>query len=412
MSPSRLFASIVTALALAGCSRLTEPGGPPTELHALPRNLSATEQQLIDASNSFSFALWSKVSAAQPNQNVFISALSASYALGMTLNGAANQSFDQMRGALQVDGVSQQDINAGYKSLTALLTSLDPSVTLRIANSIWYRQTFRVNQSFIDAGKSYFDANVAGLNFNDVSGSLGTINGWVSQKTNGKIPTVLNEIDPADVMFLINALYFHGSWRAKFDPSRTTDDQFTTAPGVTQPMRLMHRQDGMQYSETPSYQAVDLPYGNGAFAMTVLLPKAGTDIETFSATLTGASWRSLSSSFADAEVDLSLPKFTLKYERTMNDDLKALGMVAPFDPDAADFSRMSPESAFINFVKQNTFVNVDEEGTEAAAVTVVAVQPTSIEAGPVMRVDRPFLFVIHERLSGTVLFMGKVVRIP
>lgn len=412
MSPSRRFAGIVAAFAVAGCSKLTEPGGPPTELHALPRNLSATEQQLIDASNSFSFALWSKVSAAQPNQNVFISPLSASYALGMALNGAANQSFDQMRTALQVEGVPQQDINAGYKSLTALLTSLDPSVTMRIANSIWYRQTFPVNQPFIDASKSYFDADVAGLNFNDVSGSLATINDWVSQKTNGKIPSVLNEIDTADVMFVINALYFHGSWRAKFDPSTTTDDHFITAPGVTQPMRLMHRQDGMQYAETPSYQAVDLPYGNGAFAMMVLLPKPGTDIDTFSASLTPASWRSIASSFADAEVNLSLPKFTLQYERLMNDDLHALGMIAPFDPDRADFSRMSPQSVFINFVKQNTFLNVDEEGTEAAAVTVVGFTTTSVGSSAVMRVDRPFLFVIHERLSGTVLFMGKVVRMP
>jgi len=413
MSPSRLFGSIFAGLVLAACSKITEPKGAPAELHALPRDLSAAEQQLIDASNSFSFALWSKVSGAQSNQNIFISPLSASFALGMTLNGAANQSFDQMRAALQVAAVSQQDINAGYKSLTALLTSLYPSVTMRIANSIWYRQTFPVNQSFIDAGKSYFDADVAGLNFNDVPGSLGAINGWVNQKTNGKIASVLNEIDSAEVMFLINALYFHGSWRAKFDASRTTNDVFTTAPGVTQPMRLMHRHDAMRYAETLTYQAVDLPYGNGAFSMTVVLPKVGTDIETLSAGLTQASWRSLVASFDSVEIDLSLPKFTLKYERTMNDDLKALGMVAPFDPDQADFTRMSPlgNQLFINFVKQNTFVNVDEEGTEAAAVTVVGVTPTAFHPVPEMRVDRPFLFVIRERLSGTMLFMGKVVRL-
>ena len=412
MSTSRLFAHVVAGLALTACSNITEPSGPPTELHALPRALSATEQHLIDASNSFSFALWSKVSGAQPNQNLFISPLSASFALGMTLNGAANQSFDQMRAALQVDGVSQQDINAGYKSLTALLTSLDPSVTMRIANSIWYRQGFPVNQSFIDAGKSYFDADVAGLNFNDVTGSLDTINGWVNQKTNGKIPSVLNEINPANVMFLINALYFHGSWRAKFDAAKTTDDVFTTAPGVTQPMRLMHRQGGMLYAETATYQAVDLPYGNGAFSMTVVLPKSA-DIETLSAGLTQTSWRSLVSSLDSVEIDLSLPKYTLKYERMLNEDLKALGMVAPFDRDQADFTRMAPgNQVFINFVKQNTFVNVDEEGTEAAAVTVVGMSVTSVHSTPVMRVDRPFLFVIRERLSGTVLFMGKVVRLP
>jgi serpin B len=413
MISTRLFIGIVAGLACAACSTMTEPPGAPAALQALPRDLSSTEQQLIDASNSFSFALWSKVSGAQRDQNVFVSPLSASFALGMTLNGAANQTFDQMRTALQVDGLSQPDINAGYKSLIALLTSLDPSVTMQIANSIWYRETFPFNQSFIDAGRSYFDAEVHGLNFNDVSGSLGTINGWVNQKTNGKITKVLDTIDPLDVMFLINALYFHGSWRQQFDPSKTTDDSFTSAPGVTQPMRLMHRHGDMQYVETASYQAVDLPYGNAAFAMTVLLPKPGTDLETFSAGLTETTWRSLLSSFGTAEVELAVPKFRLEYERTMNEDLRGLGMIVPFEPNVADFTRMSPlgTQLYISFVKQNTFVSVDEQGTEAAAVTVTGIRATSLGSYAVMRVDRPFLFVIHERLSGTVLFMGKVVRV-
>jgi serpin B len=418
MTSSRLSAlsvALVTAgLALAGCSSVTEPHAPPAELEALPRDLSSAERQLIDASNSFSFALWSKLSGSQRDENVFISPLSASFALGMTLNGAANQTFDQMRTALSVDGVSQQDINAGYKSLIALLTSLDPSVTMRIANSIWYRRSFPVNQSFIDAGRSYFDAEVQGLDFTDVSGSLGVINGWVNQRTNGKIPKILNDIDATDVMFLINALYFYGSWREKFDPSRTTDDLFTTAPGITQPMRLMHRHAEMLYLENSLYQAVDLPYGNSAFAMTVLLPKPGTDIEALSTGLTETGWRSLTSSLHNAEVELALPKFRLEYERMMNDDLRALGMVVPFEPNVADFTRMSPlgKQLYISFVKQNTFVNVDEEGTEAAAVTVTGIRATSAAPGFDMRVDRPFLFVIRERLSGTVLFMGKVVRIP
>jgi serpin B len=413
MISTRLLIGIVAGLACAACSTMTEPPGAPAALQALPRDLSSTEQQLIDASNSFSFALWSKVSGAQRDQNVFVSPLSASFALGMTLNGAANQTFDQMRTALQVDGLSQPDINAGYKSLIALLTSLDPSVTMQIANSIWYRETFPFNQSFIDAGRSYFDAEVHGLNFNDVSGSLGTINGWVNQKTNGKITKVLDTIDPLDVMFLINALYFHGSWRQQFDPSKTTDDSFTSAPGVTQPMRLMHRHGDMQYVETASYQAVDLPYGNAAFAMTVLLPKPGTDLETFSAGLTETTWRSLLSSFGTAEVELAVPKFRLEYERTMNEDLRGLGMIVPFEPNVADFTRMSPlgTQLYISFVKQNTFVSVDEQGTEAAAVTVTGIRATSLGSYAVMRVDRPFLFVIHERLSGTVLFMGKVVRV-
>ena len=422
-SPSAFFASrphrrtvaaLAAALLLAACSSATEPHGPPGELTRLPRDLTGTEQQLIGASNTFSFALWSKVSAAQPGKDVFLSPLSASFALGMTLDGAANQSFEQMRAALQMSGMSQQDINAGYKSLMALLTSLDPGVTMRIANSIWYRQDFPFAQSFLDDARTYFDAEVRGLDFNDSDGSSRIINGWVDRQTSGKVTKVIDGIDPDLVMFLINALYFKGSWRARFDPAQTTNDVFTTAPGVTQPMRLMHRRGGMLYAETPAYQAVDLPYGNGAFTMTLLLPKPETDVETVSAGLTGDSWRSLVESLDSADVELALPRFTLSYERLLNDDLKALGMVAPFG-DGADFTRMSSlgRQLYISFVKQNTFVKVDEEGTEAAAVTVVAVGVTSV--GPrfhVMRIDRPFLFVIRERLSGTILFMGKVVAIP
>jgi len=216
------------------------------------------------------------------------------------------------------------------------------------------------------------------------------------------------------VMFLINALYFKGSWRSRFDPAKTTDDLFTSAPGVTEPVRLMHRHDGMSYRDTPTYQAVDLPYGNGAFTMTVLLPKPGMDIETLSANLSQAGWNSLVSTFVTAEVDLALPKFRLSYGRQLKDDLEALGMVEPFRPDNADFTRMSPlgRQLYISFVKQNTFLDVDEEGTEAAAVTVTGIALTSVAPDRVMRVDHPFLFVIRERLSGTILFIGKVVRIP
>lgn len=418
MTSSRLLraaALTLGSLLLAGCSAATEPHGPPAELQALPRDLTSAEQRLIGASNTFSFALWSKASAAEPNENIFISPLSASLALGMTLDGAANTTFDQMRHALQLDGVSQQDINGGYKTLIALLTLLDPSVTMRVANSIWYRQGFPFNQSFLNDARSYFDANVQALNFDDASGSLKTINDWVNQKTNGKIPTILDEIDPATVMFLLNALYFNGSWRSRFDPTRTTNDEFTTAPGRTQPVRLMHRQGQMLYAETADYQAVDLPYGNGAFTMTVLLPKPGKDIETISASLSETSWRSLTSTFATFDVELAMPRFTMSFERTLNDDLRALGMIEPFDTRGADFTRMSPEgrSLYISLVKQKAFVKVDEQGTEAAAVTVVTIGVTSL--GPnsrTMRVDHPFLFLIRERLSGTVLFMGKVVQIP
>ncbi|HEY5492051.1 MAG TPA: serpin family protein [Gemmatimonadaceae bacterium] len=406
-------------MAAAACSTSptgNSPSSQPPALTALPRTLSTSEIRVRDAANAFAFALWGRINAGQRDTNVFVSPLSASFALGMTLNGAANQTADQMRSALQFGGASLADINGGYKSLIALLTSLDPGVQMQIANSIWYRQEFPFRQAFFDTTKVYFDATVRGLNFSDVAASLAAINGWVSTATNGKIPSVLDDIQAHQVMFLINAIYFKGSWRAKFDPAKTTASTFSAAGNVAQPVQLMHRLDSLAYAELPTYQAADLPYGNAAFTMTVLLPKAGTDVETLASSLTPAVWQALAASFRTTKVDLFLPRLTLKYERRLNGDLQALGMIVPFVAGGADFTLMAPAPAgnqlFIDFVKQNTFVDINEEGTEAAAVTTVGVGATSMPVYPVMRVDRPYLFVLRERLTGTVLFMGKIVRMP
>jgi serpin B len=414
-----LLAALAAVLAAAACSTSpteSTPSTQPAPLTALPRALTASETTVRDAANAFAFALWGKINAAQRDTNVFVSPLSASFALGMTLNGAANQTADQMRTALQFGGATLHDIDGGYKSLIALLMSLDPGVQMQIANSIWFRQDFPFRQAFFDTTKTYFDATVRGLNFNDIAGSLAAINGWVSTATNGKIPVVLNDIQPQQVMFLINAIYFKGSWRAKFDPAETHASTFFATGNVSQPVQLMHRLDDLSYAETATYQAADLSYGNTAFTMTVLLPKAGTDIESLAASLTPATWQSLAASFQVRKVDFSLPKLTLKYERKLNDDLNALGMIVPFVPNVADFTQMSPpptgNQLYIDFVKQNTYVAIDEEGTEAAAVTTVGITATSVEVGPVMRVDHPYIFVLRERLSGTVLFMGKIVRMP
>lgn len=409
-------ACLVTALVGApACSGTTEPQGPPAELTALPRALTAAEQKVITGSNAFSFALWQKVSAAQRDSNVFISPLSASFALGMTMNGAASQTYDEMRAALQFGGASQQEINAGYKSLVALLTSLDPAVAMQVANSIWYRNSFAFLPAFFDTTKAYFGAEVQGLDFANTAASLGTINGWVDTKTNHRIPTIIDEINPQHVMFLINAIYFKGDWREKFDRTKTTPDSFHGTGGSTQPMQLMNAQrDSARYTQAATYQAVDLPYGNGAFSMTVLLPAPGTDIESFAASLTPETWAAITGGFHTTKLQLSLPRLTLNWERKLNDDLKALGMRQAFVPDGADFTRMAAAPAgnhlYVDFVKQKTFVAVDEEGTEAAAVTAVGIGVTS--APPSMRVDRPYIFVLRERLSGTILFMGKIVRMP
>lgn len=409
------FAPLFLFAGLAGaCSSTTQPKdarGGPIPLTALPRALTASEVQVRDASNNFSFALLRSVTDSEPAANTFISPLSVSFALGMTMNGAAGGTLTEMQSALQLGALPQSEINAAYKSLTELLQSLDSSVQMRVANSIWYRNDFTFKQTFIDTTRKYFNAEVRGLDFGDPQ-SPGIINNWVSTATNTRIPKVIDRIRSDDVMFLINAIYFKGSWRTAFDLAQTRTGTFITRDGRAQSVPLMHRTDTMSYAETESYQAVDLPYGNTAFSMTVLLPKAGADVNALARTLSGSDWQQLTQAFHTTNVSLTLPRLKLSYERTLNGDLKALGMRQAFDPKAADFAAMTPRDVYLSFVKQNAFVDINEEGTEAAAVTTVGVSVTSAPLLVSMRVDRPYIFVLRERLSGTILFAGRIVEIP
>jgi serpin B len=409
-------ALVLTALALtAACSGSTEPdpGRPGATLDKLPRALTAGEQRVIGAGNDFSFALFRRLSAAQPDSNVFTSPLSASMALGMAMNGAAGTTYDEMRATLGFGAsATESEIGESYKSLITLLRGLDPGVDFRIANSIWYRTGFPIDQGFLDRGRNWFDARVSALDFNAPS-AVPTINDWVSTSTAGKIPTILDAIQDDQVMFLINAIYFKGSWRTRFDPSRTVTAPFHAAGG-DQPAKLMHREGTIRWLQTADFEAVDLPYGNSAYSMTVVLPAAGKRVEDVAASLQSTAWTAWMAQLHDADIDLQLPRFKLEWERKLIPDLQSLGMRAAFVDGGADFSRMSSLGSllYISLVKQKTYVDVNEEGTEAAAVTNVGISLTSAPVRRAFIVDRPFIFVLRERLSGTILFMGKIVRLP
>ncbi|MGD8867842.1 MAG: serpin family protein [Gemmatimonadales bacterium] len=408
------------AVPLAGCliQLAAACGDGPTEPHGkiegLPRPLDVSETAVVNANNRFGFDLLRQLNAADPDSNIFISPLSASMALGMTLNGAAGSTYDAMRATLGFGELSNEAINQSYRGLIDLLIDLDPRVTFGLGNSIWYREGFPVEQDFLDTTGEYFDAEVSALDFDDAA-AADVINGWVETETAGKIEQIIDPpIDPQTVMFLINAIYFNGTWTYEFDKSETEQAPFHRSDGSTVPVMFMAQQTDLAYAHDEGYQAVDLPYGGEAYSMTVVLPREGVDIDSLIAELDADSWEAL---LADARVtglELHLPRFRLEYEKVLNDALKALGMEVAFVDGAADFSRIAPGwQLFISQVKQKTFVKVDEEGTEAAAVTSVEVGYTSIPSGPpVLRVDRPFLFAIRERFSGTVIFVGKIVDLP
>lgn len=395
------------ALVTLACS---DPNGPGGEIiTALPRQLTAAELKLIGGSNAFAFDLLRQINSAQRGSNVFVSPLSASMALGMTANGAAGTTYDAMHSTLRLGDASRQEVNEGYKSLIALLRGLDNATEFRIANSIWYEKTFPFNDSFLAESKSFFDAEVAGLDFTSPS-ALSTINSWVNESTNKKIPVILDNIDPREVMFLINAIYFKGSWQKQFDKAKTTPAPFFALDGTTASVPLMHQSVPLRIARAPTYTAVDLLYGNSAYAMTVVLPNPNVDVNALAESLTGGTWTSLEQSFSEQQSEFYFPRFQLTWKRELNPDLKALGMGIAFE--GADFTPMSPRGRdlIITKVIQKTFVDVNEEGTEAAAATSVGVGVTS--APSAIRVDRPFLFVIRERFSGTIMFMGKIVKLP
>ena len=406
MRVPRRMVPLLGAALLAGCEG---PVTGPEPLQELPRQLTAAERSVIASSNQFAFGLLREADREMVGKNVFLSPLSASLALGMTMNGARGGTFDAMRHTLAFGTLSQAEINASYRGLIDLLVDLDPRVRMEIANSIWYRNTFPFEQSFLDATRASFDAEVAALDFESPA-SVGRINGWVKEKTSGKIEDIVDRIDPQTVMYLINAIYFKGTWTQRFDPARTHDAPFYDAAGQrsVRTVKMMHRDGPVRVSRGEGYQAVDLPYGNGAFFMTVILPDRGGSVEATLASLDATKWGKLVEGFADSRMGIMLPKFRLEYEQHLTDALKALGMGPAFDD--ADFTGMSPRGRelVISDVLQKTFVEVNEEGTEAAAVTKVEIEVVS--APPTFIVDRPFVFAIREKFSGTILFMGKIVE--
>lgn len=398
-----LFVSLLAGLMLAGCS-LTAPDeaeSPP------PRPLTATEQQIVDSDNQFGLTLFRSISEETPKENIFISPLSVSMALGMTLNGAEGETRAAMEETLEKAGLSNAEINQSYRDLIDLLTTLDPKVTVELANSIWYREGFEVRTDFIDTNKEHFDARVDALDFSSPD-AVDTINGWVADNTRGKIEKIVQRLSPQDVMYLINALYFKGNWRNQFDEDLTQEATFTGPDGRESTVDMMKRED----TTFPVYfgdqlTAVDLPYGDSLYSMTVLLPKPDQTVRDVAAALDQNRWNTITSELAPRKLSaLEMPTFTLEYEKTLNDMLKDMGMAVAFDPGRANFSGINDGGGlWIDEVKHKTFIEVNEKGTEAAAVTSV----TMVQSlPPSIRVDRPFLLVIREQHSGTILFIGQV----
>jgi serine protease inhibitor len=395
------------AVAVAACDRGDGPVGP---IDQLPRPLSAAEAEIVRAGNAFTFALLRERSREIPGENVFLSPLSASMALGMATNGALGETRDEMVATLGFGVLEMPEVNAAYRDLIALLRGLDSRVEMEIANSVWTHLGYPIEPAFLQTAQTYFDARAEELDFSDPT-SVRVINDWVKQATSGHITDLLEEGARDEIAFLVNAIYFKSSWTTQFDPRRTQDAGFRNQDGSLSTVRMMRADDmPVRFRRGSGYVAGELPYSRDAYAMTIVIPDEGVDLDDFVATLDVGAWDAITAGMSEQKLMVNLPRFRLEHEAELNGALHALGMRRAFVRHQADFTALSPralgDELHITEVLQKAIVEVTEEGTVAAAATSVGIGVES--APPSLVVDRPFVFAIRERLSGTILFIGKV----
>ncbi len=373
---------------------------------------SPAEKQMVQHCNDFSFNLLAQAAANEQSENIILSPLSASMLLGMLMNGADGETLAQIREMLGFEDAPIDEINDYYRQLIDVLPALDQHTLLNLANGIWVVERFPLQADFVQACKQSFDAEAKNVPTFVDDNVLADINRFAATHTNNRIKDIINRrmVDDNTVMALVNALYFKAKWQDKFQTSQTSKQKFTTLLGEQIQTDFMHRTKEMRYSEGDDYQLVELPYKGGKYCADIILPAAGIDIRTFVASMDEQRWQEMTTYMENPEVELALPKFSLKYNRRLNDDLKALGMIDAFSDITADFSRLSNTPSYLSLVHQYTFMQVDEEGTEAAAVTIGLVDNKSVGPMEFRRfiADRPFLFVIRERDYGTILFTALI----
>jgi serine protease inhibitor len=374
---------------------------------------AAVDKTLVAANTDFAVRLLRELQAEQNGGNIFISPLSVSIALGMTYNGANSTTKEAMGGVLGLDGMSDAEVNTGYKQLIESLLHADDSVSLNIGDSVWIRSGFAdsVKPAFTDILGEYYMSEVYIKPFD--ASTVTEVNSWVNEETNGKISRILDDVQSDSVVFLINAIYFKGDWVDKFDASNTHSVDFTTADEATVKVDMMSRGGSYVYYGDDEVQIARLPYGRDKIAMYVFLPAEGTSLESFTSSLTGERLDAYFTRMHETQLDLQLPKLKLEYGKVdLKDALTNMGMGIAFDGNSADFSRIAdvaPERLFIAFVDHKAVVEVNEKGTEAAAVTNVGISVTSAPVRTEFEVDRPYMFIIRDDRSGAILFSGLIV---
>jgi serpin B len=395
---------VVILLFFSSCKK--ESSGP-LPVDPVQINLTTDQVSLIESGNSFAFDIFSKVvENTAGTENIIISPLSISSALSMTLNGANGATRDSMLKALRMNGLTPEIINSSYKSLTEALFNVDKRVLISIANSVWSEKNFVVKKPFTDILTGYYNAESRSFDITDPQ-VPSLINNWIDTKTNGLIKNMVDKLDPNTVMLLINAIYFKGKWKSQFDAANTVQGSFYKPGGVTEQVPMMKQTSDYKIYKGEGFTLAELPYGQGNFVMDVILPDDNNGINNIIPLIndnTVKGWLNLMSS---RKTDLSFPRFKYEYKKELTDILTDMGMGITFGNNA-DFSNISDLKLYISLVLHQAFIETNEEGTEAAAATIVGISNTAIIEPFNLNIDHSFLYIIRETTTNSILFMGRV----
>ncbi|MBE9127600.1 serpin family protein [Coleofasciculus sp. LEGE 07092] len=400
----------LTVLSLVGWGDAKESANAQEDT-SLQTSNPVVNAELVAADNRFSFKLFSEILKQQPNENIFVSPSSVAIALAMTYNGTGGETRQVMAQTLELEGMSLEEINEGNAALNTSLENADPHVQLSIANSLWTAESKPVKPEFLQNIQNFYEAKVQNLNFgNPAAPSI--INAWIQESTNNKIDKI---VDPGDitsgtVFVLINAIHFLGTWSDPFPKEATVERPFTLLDGTQKqhPMMFQESYYSVRGYQNDLFQAIELPYGDRRLSMYVFLPNLGVSLNTVSENLNLENWENWMNEFQydEAPLLIGLPRFSLEYDIDLKNVLKALGMEVVFGEDA-DFSAMTPRTISMSEVKHKTFVEVNEEGTEASGVTSIGGTRGSHTE---IIINRPFFCMIRDNQTGAILFMGMIVE--
>lgn len=359
-----------------------------------------------NANRAFAFDLLQSVNEADADKNIFLSPMSVSIALAMLYNGASGSAQVEMDEVLRLNGLDLESHNQNYYCLLDELTNLDQEVILNIANSVWSRNDFEAKEPFLNYATEFLNSEFFSVDFSDPV-ILDEINGWISDKTEGTITDALDEIPGNVIMYLINAIYFNADWKYSFDPDVSFEALFNNTNGTNSSIDFMSQTNSYRFTENDAFKAIDIPYANDAFSLSVFLPN--DDINDFVKNFTDEAFVDAVSQFEEKDVHLTMPKFEMDYKILMNDVLAQMGMTSIFN---FGFLENIGPGLKVSRVIHQTFLDIDEAGTEAAGVTIIEiVENAGIDPNPTMYINRPFLFFIRDRVNNNVLFSGKIVEL-